>query len=280
MRSPLDRRAGEWIGAILVEFVRQHLADQEKYRPGPLDDDALLAFVRATKLARERDLRLHVSMAPPGHTDLGYYSVFAHCPSCKAEADIKRWQRRYPSESYACKVCGREYSPASTASMEPDGYEISSLRKTLGNERFQEFARSYLIARGFLPDSAKRVLEVVRASEAEREERAAEDRVKSDKRDRFIRSVLYAGLTSSQRDPKRFGETPFFRANEFLKLLRRCKRYGVHVGFMFHESTDDRLCFTARSCDEEGELVFREWQIKGVDEWVAVSLIVPDSVLD
>jgi hypothetical protein len=268
------------IGAIVAEFVRQHLADREKYLPGPLDDDALLAFVRATKLAREHGLRLHVSMAPPGHTDLGYYSVFAHCPSCKAEADIERWQRRYPSESYACKVCGREYSPAATASMEPDGYEPSSLRKTLGDERFEEFTRRYLVSREFLPDHAERVLEILRATEAERETLAAEARAKSDQQARFIRSVLYAGLSSSQLDAKRFGEMPFFRADEFLKLLRRCKQYGVRVGFMCHESVKDELCLTAKSCDEDGEQVFKEWRKKGCDEWFAGFLIVPDSVLD
>jgi hypothetical protein len=164
--------------------------------------------------------------------------------------------------------------------METDRYESSSLRQTLGQERFEKFARDYLIARGFLAEHAERVVEIVRASDAEREKSAAEARAKSEQQNRFIRSVLYAGLSSTQLDSKRFGEMPFFRADEFLTLLRRCRKYGVRVGFMFHDSAKEELCLTARSCDEDGEQVFREWRKKGCDEWFAGFFIVPDSVLD
>jgi len=280
MRSPLGRRTSEVMGAILGEFIRQRSTDESKDRSGPFGNEALLAFVRATKLAREHDLRLNVSMAPPGHTDFGHYTVFAHCPSCKAEADLERWQRRYPSESYVCKVCGREYSPAATASMEADKYESSSLRQTLGQERFENFARDYLIGRGFLPKHTERVLEAVRDSEAKREKLAAEARAKSERQDRFVRSVLYAGLSSKQLDPREFGELPFFRADEFLKLLRRCKQYIVRVSFMLHESIESQMCLRSQSCDEDGEQVFSEWRKKGCDEWFGAYFIVPDSVLD
>jgi len=59
---------------------------------------------------------LHVALAPPGHADFGLATTFVHCPQCKAEGPVKRWQEAYSEDALECPVCGYSYSPVATYS--------------------------------------------------------------------------------------------------------------------------------------------------------------------
>jgi len=77
-------------------------------------DHDIQRFVAALDVAISGYGLLQVALTPPGHTDFGYYTIFCHCPRCKADAGLKRWTGNYPSEPMQCNVCGFEYSPAAT----------------------------------------------------------------------------------------------------------------------------------------------------------------------
>lgn len=73
-------------------------------------------FLVALQAACQSDEVLTVALGTPGHVDLGWITTFAHCPRCKAEAPLKRWQDSYPVEPIECPICGHSYSPAATYS--------------------------------------------------------------------------------------------------------------------------------------------------------------------
>ena len=78
---------------------------------------------------------------------MGWETVFAHCPVCKAPARLPRWAGPYPRELYTCPTCDNEYSPAATAAAKRMEYSSPDLREIMG-AKFPEFARFYLVARG------------------------------------------------------------------------------------------------------------------------------------
>jgi len=75
----------------------------------------LLEFTSALDIAISGCGFLHVGLNPPGHTDFGSLTIFCHCPRCKADSGLERWESEYPSEPMQCAVCGFEYSPAATS---------------------------------------------------------------------------------------------------------------------------------------------------------------------
>jgi len=99
------------------------------------------AFFAALRTAINWELPLHVHMAPPGHTDFGFYTQFAHCPRCKAAARVPRWTESVESCSIECEVCGNTFDPAPTYSSEPFEFnsDADSLEKQLG-DNYDAFA--------------------------------------------------------------------------------------------------------------------------------------------
>jgi hypothetical protein len=283
VRSPLSGKTSEILGAVVADLAAQDSIGEPSRNALHTERicSDLRAFVLATEISQRENLPLHVSMIPPGHVDLGFYTIFAHCPNCKAEANLKRWQRRYPRELYTCRVCGRQYLPAATASREKmGGFDRDSLRQLLGGARFTDFAKLYLMARGYTAANAIAVITAAEAFEADREKKAAELRIAHERKDRFTQAVLYAGLHPTRLENcDEYGQSKFFQADEFAELLRRCRKYLVNIGFMFHESTNDALCVSAMHCGEQALLVFEQWRAKGCDEWFGASLEVPDSVV-
>jgi rubredoxin len=273
-KSPLSDRVSDLIGIIFDDMIRQFLPRQS------MDSLRLGAFARAAKIARDRHLPLHASMTPPGHTDFGHYTIFAHCPRCKAEANIERWQRRYPMETHACHVCGWNYSPAATTSSESYDEEEPSLRDILG-ERFPEFARSYLANRGSTLENAQRIVKIADDREAEIAKKAAISEARSKRVEAYIQTVVHAGFHPTRlQDSNDHGDLLFFRPDEFLMLLQRSRRLGVNVVSMLHESVNDDLCLSSSKCQGHAEAVFQSWRDKGCDEWFAAWIGVPDVVLD
>lgn len=172
-RSPLAAPALKVLGAITERILHEGGAAAEANLDGVIDRHLveLESFGQALGIALTRRLDLHVSMDPPGHADFGFYTVFPHCPLCKAAARMARWQEEYPTQLYACHVCGTEYSPAQTVSsvrME----EEPELREMLG-PKFREFARTHLMEQGLSESEAAEFVEATEQAEADRQARLA-----------------------------------------------------------------------------------------------------------
>ena len=129
-------------------------------------------FLLGLESAAAHGLPMHVKFTPPGHLDLGIFTVFPHCPRCKAEADLPRWRGAYPREERRCTVCGQLFSPAETASSQPDTFMFPTgdeLVARLGDDGWESFARSYLAAQGHPNDKIERAIR--RYFELERKKR-------------------------------------------------------------------------------------------------------------
>jgi hypothetical protein len=107
-------------------------------------------FLNALQAAREQHLPLHVSLAPPGHIDFGWYTVFPHCPRCKAETPLERWQSSYPKEPHSCRVCRHVFIPAEHHKSEryEEESESNKLEQQMGTEAYWQFVRAYLLHQG------------------------------------------------------------------------------------------------------------------------------------
>lgn len=115
MDSPLSSEQGDLLHDLLLA-----VAAMPDCWPYHLDE-----FLRALAVAQERRLPIYVDLAAPGHSDFGWTTIFPHCPRCKAEAPLPRWQESYPKEPIRCPVCETEYSPAATHSSERDYHTTS-----------------------------------------------------------------------------------------------------------------------------------------------------------
>jgi len=98
--------------SLLYQLFSNVVANVPRYH------DHLSEFIDALKRAGETGGELNVELASPGHVDLGWITTFVHCPRCKAEGPVDRWQERYSQEPINCPVCGNTYSPAETYNSE------------------------------------------------------------------------------------------------------------------------------------------------------------------
>ncbi len=119
-----------------------------------VDDSQVLQghahFLEALNRSLASEIPLHVILMPRGHVDFGFYTVFPHCPRCRASTPVKRWQTAYPKDTYRCEVCGAEYIPnehQSTTRMELDWNPIN-LKRHLGPEGYEDFLRRFQDQRG------------------------------------------------------------------------------------------------------------------------------------
>ena len=149
INSPLQRPQVE----VLHEVLTGLCGDSRR-----IDED-LVPFVKALKVALAWELPLHVSIGPPGHTDFGYYTVFPHCPRCKAEAPVERWKDEYPDEQLDCQVCGQQFNPNEHHSRQPDDFDDDSLERLLGKVGFEEFTKRFLDHRGKTVKQVEEVLD-------------------------------------------------------------------------------------------------------------------------
>src|SRR5436190_14309491 len=125
--SPIPRASLEALKILLSEMLRE--VRTESSAPSKRSQfEEFEKLIRAIELAEVEGLNLHVHLYPPGHTDFGLYTVFPHCPFCKAAAELERWQRKYPSSLQECEVCGTRFSPAETASVHRHNYDRDELR--------------------------------------------------------------------------------------------------------------------------------------------------------
>lgn len=142
-----------------AEFL-QELLDTACDHDDPQDKD-VRHFLKALEAAVQWELPVHVSLAPLGHTDFGMYTVFPHCPRCKANAPVGRWKESYTKEPHECRVCGHTFNPDEHHSSERDGFdwEADRLEKQLGEAGYEPFVRAFLIHRGCSPEQADEVID-------------------------------------------------------------------------------------------------------------------------
>jgi hypothetical protein len=100
--------------ALLRDLFAEAARSVPKYR------EHLEEFMRALAESADTGEPLHVELTPPGHIDLGWVTTFVHCPRCKAEGAVERWQQTYSDDLMECRICGHFYSPAATHSSERD----------------------------------------------------------------------------------------------------------------------------------------------------------------
>jgi hypothetical protein len=256
----------------------------------------LSTFISAIELAQERGLQLHVTLLPLGHADLGRYTIFPHCPFCKAFAPGKRWPRRYPSELHTCEVCGTRFSPAETASvrqMNVEGLDDIDLRKILGPEKFRRFAREFLIARGETPEAADGIVETTESEERRREEQHQRDLELSRRKKQFLEEHVYKGLPclhppkwnlvddpeDEKEEESPSGSTEWFDAENIAEVLRRCQRLGIAVTFMHHYSSDHGETHRESKNLKAPLEILRRWQAEGCHEKFRAVLCPPDSLM-
>ena len=154
---------GFWINSPLrrmqAEILRE-LLDAACDHDDPQDKD-VRHFIRALEVAVQWELPVHVSLAPLGHTDFGMYTIFPHCPRCKANAPVGRWKESYTKESHECRVCGHTFNPDEHHSSERDqcDWEADRLEKQMGDAVYESFVRAFLLHRGCSPEQADEVID-------------------------------------------------------------------------------------------------------------------------
>jgi formylglycine-generating enzyme required for sulfatase activity len=151
IRSPLQRPQAE----LLLELLEATVDDED------LADGKIVGFLNALKAVINWELPLHVSMVPLGHTDLGWYTVFPHCPRCKANAPVGRWLEKYQTDPHECTVCGQTFIPNDHQSSERDDYdgEAHSLEKQLGDHGHEEFTKKFLRHQGCSEEQVEEVID-------------------------------------------------------------------------------------------------------------------------
>jgi hypothetical protein len=143
IRSPLTQEQCEILSIILSDLPLQKGQSRIQH------------FLSALEVSIKQRVRVHVSLAPPGHADVGWRTVFSHCPQCKASPATLQMEQALPSEAITCKVCGYRYIPSSTTLSKRE--EISdimgdSLEEILGIEAYWTFVRKYLSGKGLSPN--------------------------------------------------------------------------------------------------------------------------------
>lgn len=130
LNSPLTREQCVLLRTLLTDVA----VLARRYR------DRVQPFLEALRDAAETGAAMNVSLAPPGHVDMGWITTFVHCPRCKAEGPFPRWQKNYPVDLILCPVCGHSYSPAATHIMEREYFAKMILCDACGaSHRIKDF---------------------------------------------------------------------------------------------------------------------------------------------
>ena len=256
-------------------------------------------FLSAIDVAEARKLPLHVELLPPGHADFGIYTVFPHCPFCKAGARTPRWRQHYPTELLECHVCGTRFSPAETASRRKMSWNFEGLRKELGDEAYLRFTAEFLRAGGEPPEEIPGIVAATEEQEREREAMNRKRLEEGRRQQEYIETHVFRDLprVSSpktaplERDEDDEGddeqeddeavETAWFAIEQVEEIIRRCESLGVAVLAMMHRSRNE--CFDRyRSMSEPGASAagtLANWTAEGCNEKFWVSCRVPADLL-
>lgn len=291
--SPVPVKTLPVLRTLLSEILAEDQRDMTA--SGKVDHDQLRQFatlIAAIERAEVSGIPLHVELLPLGHTDFGVYTIFPHCPFCKATARVGRWQRKYPSELHLCSVCGTRFSPAETGSAKRMDWDRRELREVMGEAAFREFAAAYLVERGESPERAAAIVEATEADEVSRQEMNRQRTELEKRRRAFVQQHLYAGLNCLEAPPSEFppdesdepelpeGSTGWFDAANMAEVLRRCAQMEIKVTFMQHHSEHgDMDRFEMKDIKSPLELLAK-WEAEGCREKFCANCRVPDSLIE
>ncbi len=290
--SPVPNKTLPLLRTLLTEILAEDKRDMQA--SGKVDHAQLRQFstlIAAIDRSEANALPLHVELLPLGHTDFGIYTIFPHCPFCKAIARVGRWQRRYPSELHTCAVCGTKFSPAETGSAKRMDWDRSELREIMGEAAFRAFAAAYLMELGESPERAAAIVEATEADEVRRKEMNRQREELEKRRSAYVQQHLYSGLDCLDAPPPEFppgedepepptGSTGWFDAINMAEVLRRCEQRGIKVSLMQHHSADgvmDR--FEMKDIKTPLELLAK-WEAEGCREQFCANCRVPDSLIE
>lgn len=152
---------GLWINSPLRKLQAECLHELLSPICDEPEDKDIHHFLSALTAAIRWELPVHVSLFPLGHTDLGWYTVFPHCPRCKANALVGRWKVSYQQTPYECQVCGHGFIPDEHHSQErlDFDWDARSLVKQLGKTGYDEFVKTFLRHRGCSSEQASQIME-------------------------------------------------------------------------------------------------------------------------
>ncbi len=290
--SPVPARALPVLRLLISEMLAEDTRDMEA--AGKVDHDQLRQFSHlagAIERAESSGLSLHVELLPLGHTDFGIYTIFPHCPFCKASARVGRWQRKYPSQLYTCEVCGTQFYLAETGRAERMDWDCRELRETLGDEEFRKFAGEYLVARGEAVEAAAAIVEATENAEVERKAVNRQHAEMEKQKKRFLDEHIFVGLpclpapssefplSAEEQAEAESGSSGWFTADNVAEVLRRCAARDIKVTMLQHHSSggeNDR--FEMRELKEPLE-VLAKWRAEGCDEKFYACCRVPDSLV-
>jgi hypothetical protein len=288
--TPVPHASLGVLHTLLGEMLEQDRTAMES--KGVVDNDQIDEFsavLSAIDIAASRRLNLHVKLLPLGHTDFGIYTVFPHCPFCKATARVARWQRKYPLEHHVCHVCGTKFSPQETASSERMDWDLEELRDTLGHEQFEEFAKNYLIANGESRDDAAAIVRATEADDLKRREAIRRNQELDRLRQRYLERHIYVGLEYLPSPPsdldddtpeckEESGCTGWFSAENLTIVLQRCKERGIEITMMQHwSSSGDWDRYEMHNLKSPLDIL-STWLADGCIESFSAACRVPDSL--
>jgi hypothetical protein len=250
------------------------------YEEGKDEEEDLNTFIKALERSINAGIPMYVNLAPPGHTDLGYSTVFSHCPRCKAKAPVERWKRNSRGEEIECAVCSAKYSPAKTRSSERFDFEMRELRYTLGQAEFEKFAARCLVAQGASEAEAAEIVEKHEEWERARSERWAKEMEPSRQHECFGEQVIRQGLKalSPKGDD---GPGWLYSPEDAEEIIRRCERHGGKVLSIGHVSDSGELDECLRvSWLTSARKVLQKLRAKGCNNMFYVNLRIPKDVVE
>lgn len=202
---------GFWIESPLRRLhaeLLHELLDAACDHDDPRDKD-VVHFLNALQAAINWELPVHVSLAPLGHSDFGWHTVFPHCPRCKANAPVGRWQKEFPNDPYQCKVCAHIFNPNEHHSSKRDNYEwdANSLKDQLGERGYEDFTKRFLLHRGCAEQQVKEIIDnenngplLRQIAKVRRQRNATLRKLRADSRSDVVASDLPRNLSFALSD--------------------------------------------------------------------------------
>jgi hypothetical protein len=255
---------------VLKNFGRQDL--------GKFED--LKTFLDALDLSVAGNISLHVRLTPPGHTDFGWYTVFAHCPRCKWEAPVERWKRKYPDTEIECTMCGAKYSPARTHSSERDDYDAYDLRKLLDPAKFEKVAFQSLVEQGASEAEASRLVQLQEEKHRQRMAETEQKRKLFQQHQQFLEQVLYHGLKNLNSGDKKEPAWALC-AGEMEEVIRRVQHHGGKIFMISHASeSGDHDELLQVKWPTSANATLQALRKLGCNEKFSAHLKIPDEVVE
>ncbi len=279
--SPISAKGVHLLHQLLEAVYEE---DEQEYRSSGRSDYGQLAdlngFLESLDRSRKFNIPLHVSLTPPGHTDLGQYTIFSHCPRCKAAAPVERWKRKYRDEDIECTICNAKYSPAKTHSSERDNWGLKELRDILGQVEFEIFAARCLVAQGASEAEAAQIVEKHEEWERARKEKWARETAASRLHQQFVEQVIYRGLKNLS--PANEGEPGWlFSLEHTEEIFRRCEAEGGKMLYISHVSeSGEHDEFLQVSWPTSAKKALQKLRDKGCNEKFSVTVKIPKEVVE